>query len=147
MTEHELLEQALTERVRKWQTIFQLDHWEIKVQLVDNAGDNASAAAAMLRSADYDIAELHYARPYLLTQTPYEMDITICHELMHVHLRDLDEAVGQALERLSPADGDAVRAWLTHESEGIVDRLARVVVQAQPDSATVDEHDSSESPA
>lgn len=123
---------ALERRVRKLQKVFKLEHWIIKVKVVERcAGDNEDAAACVLRSGDYDMAEIQVTESTLATHSPHELDVTISHELMHIHFRDLDEVTGWAMSRLDEKDRIAFHAWMAHEQEGIVDRIARVVTECR----------------
>jgi len=120
---------ALEKRLRRLQKAFKLEHWVITLKVVERcAGDNEDAAACVLRSGDYDMAEIQVTQATLATHTPEEIDVTLSHELMHIHFRDLDEVTGWAMSRLEEKDRIAFHAWMAHEQEGVVDRMARVVV-------------------
>ena len=67
-------------------------------------------------------------------QGPLERDITICHELMHIHMRDLDEAVSWLLNRSDESVSSAAYVRIGHEAEGLVDRVARAVVRHTDES-------------
>lgn len=115
-------------RVAYLQDMFNLNHWEITVTLVDYFADSDDAAACVIRSNDYDLAEIQVARKTLDTHSKRELDVALAHELIHIHFRDLDNVTEAMTERLPEAQRDAYTSWLAHEQEGIVDRLARAVI-------------------
>lgn len=120
----------IEKRLRRWQTVLNLNHWEISTELVEIAGQDEDAAAAVIRSDDYDRAVIQVARPHLEDEDAQrQLDISLCHELMHIHMRDLDTLVDSLLFRQSSQDAASAMHpnWL-HLREGLVDRLARVLV-------------------
>lgn len=121
---------ALKKRVAFWQAKLNLSHWHIEVKIVEKPEEHDDAAACVLRAASYDLAELQMAEETLRTHDAEELDIVICHELMHIHMRDLDEVSLFALERLPTKHQEGYHARLMHEQEGLVDRLARAFVCA-----------------
>lgn len=100
--------------VKDWQKRLRLDHWEIRIDW----NSQAASIAENERSNFYDSAIIRLGTAWPTWSADYA-EQTIVHELLHCHDRDLQQAV-KALE------GD--QTWATHEIEGLVDRLAMVLV-------------------
>lgn len=123
----------IDKRLRFWQERLNLGHWEIDVELVDVvATGDEDAAAAVIRSDDYDKASIQVVREHIEgPDGARQLDISLCHELMHIHMRDLDVFVDGLLFRQSSQDAASALhpSWL-HLREGLVDRTARIIVSS-----------------
>ena len=120
---------ALEKRLRFWQRALKLDHWTIAFEVVDECSTGPEASACVFRSNDYDTADVQ-VRADVADKSGFELDITIVHELLHILFRDYDEAVNDILSRLHDADHPVSKARMAHENEGVIDRLARLLVSA-----------------
>jgi hypothetical protein len=119
---------ALEKRVARLQTALNLDHWNLDVKIVEEMDYSPGAAACVIRSTDYDLAEIRVAQATLDTHSEFELDVALAHELLHIHFRDLDNVTELMTEIVPEGARVAYTAWLAHEQEGVVDRLARAVV-------------------
>lgn len=120
----------LEKRVAYWQNKMNLNHWRIESEIVDEvASGEEDADACIVRADDYDTATLQIVRSSIETNTPEYIDISICHELAHVHMRDLDKYIESLLWNASSSDAArALHPMFLHLREGLTDRLARIVV-------------------
>ena len=118
----------LEKRIARLQAALNLDHWKLDVKIVEEMEFSPGAAACVIRSTDYDLAEIRVAQATLDTHSEFELDVALAHELLHIHFRDMDNVTELMAELVPEAARDAYVSWLAHEQEGIVDRLARAVV-------------------
>lgn len=111
--------------VSDWTTRLGLTHWVIKV--------TTEPPDKPWRNAQIDVSRC-YDTATIKLQTGYEKwsreeaTQTMIHELLHLHFRDLDESV-ELNEHLHNDAYDIFKSRYTHETEGIIDRLARVLVE------------------
>ena len=124
----------LAERIEKWQRRLAplgVAHWTIdRVVLCDETPSGPSANATVRTSSTYDYCTFYFRNEFIAEAAADELDTTIIHEWLHVAMRDLDEAVLSANAQLSPGFCDAWEDRLTHEREGLVDRLALALMLA-----------------
>lgn len=119
----------LTKRVTYWQKIMNLGHWDIEVKLIDRFEHNAACLASCWADANYDRATLTFIKTLVEeSETPDPLDLTIVHELLHIHGRDLEEVLQGALGSLGEPERDAIRGRWTHEDEGFVYRVSNIIV-------------------
>lgn len=116
---------ALKRRVEYWQGILGLQAWELDVQLLDTVEGDPEKMASCEASKFYESATLRFSRAVLDTPTA---DQVIVHELVHVIFRDMEEAWMVATDSMPSSTADMFTDRITHEYEGVVDRLARSFV-------------------
>lgn len=112
---------ALIKLVRAWQSTLALDHWRIDI-VDESPGDDAYAITWY--SDDYDAAELRF-NPEWDTWDTEQLNRIIAHELLHIHLRDIDQLYGRTVRHLGSEAQSFAQEAFSHEIEGLVDRLAQ----------------------
>lgn len=122
----------LAKRVEKWQQILAplgIGHFSINcISLVDEVPGTPGSLAAVTTSQDYDYVRFYFNNEYLDEADAEDVDRTIVHEWLHVALRDLDHAL-RAVEKWMPeATYDDWDDRVTHEREGLIERLASLIV-------------------
>lgn len=124
----------LARRVEKWQRLLPLlgvGHWRIdSVVICDETpgGPNAKASAGV--SHYYDSVTFWFTHSCLDAVDERGLDETIIHEWLHVVMRDMDAAIGDAEESMAREEK---RQWIDrvdHAREGLVERLARQLYDA-----------------
>lgn len=107
-------------------------HFEIReIVLGDECpwGDSKrDANASVWTSAHYDVCRFFFSEDFVKGASAYELDQTICHEWIHVAMRDHDEAVASPEDYMSSASFGEWNDRVLHEREGLVDRLATTLV-------------------
>lgn len=130
MTQRELLK-----RVKFWQTTLVdlgLQHWRIEECLiVDETDHGPTAAASVGTSKQYASVWFKFRRSFLEEAPPERIDETIIHEWLHVFLRDLEEAKDGAETWFPAASWTDFYERYEHETEGVVEGLARVIARLQ----------------
>jgi hypothetical protein len=128
-------EAQLRKRVEFWQQKLGplgIAHWDIKELVVaEDEEDMPSgpAVASVFVPRHYDMFEIYFCAPQIeLMADQHELDCTIVHELFHVAMRDLDEAINSAAEELHPRQAGEWGVRVHHERENLVDRAARAFV-------------------
>ena len=122
-------------RVSRWQQTLAalgISHWDFEIDVqVDPVGgpfDDRIGAVTSLINDKYDRVEFTFDKESIPAVVNDEFDSYIVHEWLHVALRDYDKAI-HAVSGMMGAD--AYRLWqdrLDHEEEGIVERLAQLIV-------------------
>lgn len=122
----------LAQRIQRWQKqleILGIGHFRIdSVNVADTTPSGPSAKASVTMSGHYDYCTFWFTHETLDDCTPSELDELIVHEWLHVAFRDF-EAAFHAVEKWMPAP--TYEDWndrVEHESEGVVDRLAKLIV-------------------
>lgn len=128
-----MTEKQLKKRVKYWQeTLFEfgLIHWSIDVTIVDEPErryEEAPAVASVSASPHYDTAWIEFSSSWLADADDLHLDKTIIHELLHIVFRDYEQHSEEVQSWMPPA------AWLTwskamsHEQEGVIERIARAI--------------------
>lgn len=111
--------------VASWADRLGLSHWQIQV---DWSGLTPNGEQALVHPADsYDTATLQFHAEFT-AWTPAWAEWVVVHELLHLVMRDQDSTV-EAVIDLLPAKARALAEnRYEHEAEGVVDRLAAVLV-------------------
>lgn len=126
-----MTEAQLQKRVKFWQKRLAplgVGHFRIdRIEVTPEPHGNSNAWAAVHVSNSYDSCEFEF-RPDVLDQEPEDADETIVHEWLHVFLRDFKQSIHYVDDQLSNAIQDMWDDILSHEEEGVVDRLARLVI-------------------
>lgn len=105
-----------------------ITHWRIDVESVDECMGAEGSQAAVTPSGSYDSARIQFQRSWLKDATQQEADEVIVHELLHIASRDLMAAAHSAVDSgpMGTRAGNDER--IRHEYEGVVERLARTIV-------------------
>jgi hypothetical protein len=111
--------------VEVWQSRLRLTHWDLTVDTDTPA--NGEAIAECIRHHSYDTADLRFRPDWPTWSRRYAND-TVVHELMHLQERDLSEAVNTAQLFCHPEAWKQFNDRCEHEREGLVDRLATILV-------------------
>jgi hypothetical protein len=121
----------LAKRVEKWQyALVELGvaHWRIiAVTLTDEMPNEDDADASVRVSSNYDSYHIFFRNEFIETTDEDRLDETIIHELLHVSMRDLDEALETAEAWMTPAGYNDWAHTVNHAREGHVERLARLI--------------------
>lgn len=124
----------LAKRVEKWAKVLAplgVAHFEFSVVLTDDIPPDGQGQAAANISSHYDVVKFYFLNSYIEECTEDQLDQTIVHEWMHVAMRDLDETLQTVCTWMPPATYTDWEETVTHEREGIVDRLATLVIQLE----------------
>lgn len=131
----ELTLATLRDRVAYWQhhpalSSLGLGAWDLSVEwLPEDNDDPESPIASAEPHHYYDEGELKFSRAEIDNCTALEVDRAIVHELLHIFMRDLDEAAEEQISLYFPFPAaSGWRARVKHEREGFVDRMARTIV-------------------
>jgi hypothetical protein len=122
----------LAKRVERWgKTLASLGvaHFEFDVAIVDEVPPDGGGNAAVWVADDYDVLHFYFKHEYLEASTEGQLDQTIVHEWMHVAMRDHDQFIQGVESWMPPTTFEQWIEDLKHEREGLVDRLANVIVQ------------------
>ena len=142
----------VAELVAGWQEPLGLTTWNLTIELVANPGDNDDALAACTPDGAYERATLQFADA-LLKQSPRRVEEVVVHELLHLTCRDLSSVLQDAEEQLGPVAGPMFHNRTLHELEGIVDKVATLLVdfcysdeECTPSSADTESDSTPDSP-
>lgn len=127
----------LAKRCERWsKTLAELGlaHWRIEtVTLTDDMptdGDGSGRANACVHVSElYDSYALHFRNEFLENADEREVDEAIVHELLHVCMRDLDEAASSAFDYMSAASRDEWGQRMHAARERMVENQARLIVR------------------
>lgn len=121
----------LAERVEEWGKMLAplgVAHWHIGgVALLDDMSDGAVARAKT--SIQYDRCWFEFKREFVENATEDDLDQIILHEWMHVAMRNMDARLEQVEEWMPAATYGLWKDSMTHDLEGVVDRIATVLLQ------------------
>lgn len=119
----------LAERVEFWADRLYLHGWEFDVEFaVRPEGRSSSWIACVKTDSQYDEATLQFNKEKLKELKQTQIDVYIVHELLHVMMRDLDEAIESVMEFFSHREWTLWKERVDHEEEGLVMRLAEIIV-------------------
>jgi hypothetical protein len=126
-------QRQLLKRVKFWQrTLAELgiSHWRIEeCNIVEEPPTERQSAASCGLSRQYASVWFNFRREFLEEASLTKIDETIVHEWLHVALRDLDEAKDGAETWMPAATWTDFEERYTHESEGVVEAFARLIVR------------------
>lgn len=125
MITHEVVEQA----IKEWQSLLRLNHWELKVEW-DNEEQPESSKASIRTCPGRFFATLCFRTKDVENETLEELNNTICHEMIHLHLDPIGKIVESAIESWQAKVQDAVMGVLLMQSEYAVDGLAKALSDA-----------------
>lgn len=121
----------LAERVEEWGKLLAplgVAHWHIgSVALLEDDGTGWVARAKT--SLQYDRCWFEFKRDFVEAATEDDLDQIILHEWMHVAMRNMDARIEQAEDWMPAATYNLWKDAVTHDMEGVVDRLATVLLQ------------------
>lgn len=125
--------QYACDRVLYWQrtlAILGISTWRIEVTVVTTPFGQIDTDAVMQCAADYDHAYMQIRQGWLDDEdtSNRDLDETVVHELLHIAMRDFDGAIEAIDEQLAPAVKELWEHDVTHEREGLIDRLALLIV-------------------
>lgn len=100
------------------------------MSIVDEPDGKPGGIACVKTSAHYDYASLEFKADRLNAdrRDGFSVDVTIVHELLHVKMRDYNEAAHVVCDRLSPVEEELFHQRLEHEEEGFTQRMAEIIV-------------------
>lgn len=128
----------LAKRVEKWQhrlAHLGISHFRISaVHLVSDTPGGPRAQASVCASEHYDSAEFWFRWEFIEECTERQLDETIVHEWVHVAWRDFDESVRGAESWMPSRTYDDFEERITHEREGLVERLTRTIIDLYYDA-------------
>lgn len=128
-----MTQRQLLKRVKFWQRTLVdlgLQHWRIEdCEIVDETSHGPTAAASVGTSKQYASVWFQFRREFLSEAPPEKLDETIIHEWLHVFLRDLEEAKDGAQSWLPDASWTDFEERYDHETEGVVEAMARLIVR------------------
>jgi hypothetical protein len=125
MTVHQL-----AKRIRFWQNKLEylgIRHWDITVRIVDRPNESDSCDACIHTSHQYDSATADFKESFLENNEVEQIDQVIIHELLHLVLRDFDNAIDAAGRNMGMSERMLWDDSLDREREGVVERLARTI--------------------
>ena len=111
--------------VRDWKKRLKLDHWDIKVDWSRSPREDCYATTT--RRTQYDIAELLFDSEYATWTEDFTAKLVV-HELLHIVTRDLDRVIADVEEVMHLETFRLLDKRYEHEIEGVVDRLATILV-------------------
>jgi len=114
--------------VRVWQSRLKLDHWRITVDW-QRPSPPGSYAEVILEGDTYDVATVRLDLRGYPKWDQRMANETIVHELVHLHERDLRFAITSAEDMVAKPAWALYWDRVTHEREGLVDRVATVLVE------------------
>lgn len=114
--------------VREWQRRLNIPHWRVIINW-NKIEESDKALARVARDGDgYEGATLSFA-PEWRTWSVQETNEIIAHELTHMLMHDLEMAGVSAEEVLTGTAWRLFNHRFEHELEGVVDKLALLLVQ------------------
>jgi hypothetical protein len=128
-----LTEVQLAQKVERWQERLRplgISHWRIDRIIIGDESPSLSrsANASAGVSQNYDSVTFFFNGDYVEEAEERELDETIVHEWLHVFMRDLDELQERVEPWMPDATYEGYRDAWSHEREGEVERLARLIV-------------------
>jgi hypothetical protein len=110
-----------------------LAHWEFDVVVLDEIEHEykGEVRAQVRLSPMYDEGTIEFSRKHV--DSP-DLDYIIVHELLHAVCRDFDEAIHVLCPMVIPSVAVHFDQRIDHEEEGVIDRIARTIVNL----ATID---------
>jgi hypothetical protein len=115
----------IEECVERWLPRLRLTHWAVKVDWNQLPPEGDEAECLPLDS--YDVATLRFGRDFSKWDARYAEGVVV-HELLHLVTRDLQIATDNVQKLLPKAARPLAESVLNHEIEGVVDRIAAVLV-------------------
>lgn len=115
----------IAELVDAWQSRLRLDHWRVTVEF-EHMDD---ARAKSDRHHQYDQATITFDSAELENEDHLSVEALVVHELLHFHTRDV-EGIAEAWEPVVHPDvAGQLADRLEHDLEGMIDRLAWILVR------------------
>lgn len=117
---------------RSWAPRLRLGHWTITFDWTKPSPKGTWAAVTFEDS--YDVAIVRVGAEHD-TWDPTVGEQVVVHELMHLVMRDAQRAVELTHKLLEPQARRLARVQFDHELEGVVDRMATVLVDIDAEYA------------
>lgn len=124
MTEAQLL--RLVKRWQKELAPLGIGHWEVSVQITNEITGKENAQAGVHYASSYDRCLMQFLPETADNYT--RIDHTIVHEWLHIAFRDLAQSILSVDDALSQGVRLQWEDWVDHEEEGLIDRLATLIV-------------------
>jgi hypothetical protein len=119
-------QREVEEMLALWLYRLNLPHWRVKMNWDEPPLEGSDADACA--NEFYDEATIRL-KPEFTTWSTERIEEVIVHELVHLHVRDLVQAVDSIEPHVKTASAWKVfQHRFVHEQEGLVDRLAVVMV-------------------
>ena len=122
---HEQIEQAIAE----WQKRLRMQDWEFRVGW-DEEPEGEYALASIEQVDGRRLALIRFCREHIESAAPADLSLTIAHELLHMVLVPLDNAVDLALNGASNERVLLVRRQAHYANEIVTDSLAAAFCRA-----------------
>ena len=123
-----MTKQEIERRVGFWQAVLNCEHVRVQVEVEDGPDpEDRNAYATCWPHPHYDQMKVVF-RPRQFETAPRDLDEVVVHELLHFLFRDFVAAARSQEDALGPVAEEQFDAWLEHEEEGLIDRLARLIV-------------------
>lgn len=122
--------QALRRRVDYWAAQLGLSHWRFTVTVGVSEPSNPGALASADASEFYDDCELFFTEQALQGSLE-EVDVVVCHELLHVLLRNLQAAHIATAGLLGGEAEKLATVRFEHAQEGAIDRIAHTLASIE----------------
>lgn len=122
----------LAKRVERWGKRLAplgVAHFEFTVTTCDEVPPDGSGQAAAWVSSDYDAVKFYFQNDYVEESSEDQLDQTIVHEWLHIAMRDFDNVTELVETWMPEATYTQWEQMLKHEREGVVDRIATLIVQ------------------
>jgi hypothetical protein len=139
-----MTEAQLHKAIQRWQQRLSplgVGHWIVRSVTVseDHPDGRRDACASVFRSGDYDAADFWFDSQWLVRTASEEIHRAIVHEWLHVAMRDLDNAINMdTLANFVPYTLRKLQVeQVDHEREGLIERLAVLIVQLYAKSGTL----------
>ncbi len=116
--------------LRRWQIKLGLSGWNIKIDF--NKPASGDDDITVWRSTSYDEADICLEPGWDKWEKDQGIGFTelnIVHELVHIVLRDLEIAHMDLIDELSSQAQHLANDRFKHELEGVVDRIARILIR------------------
>lgn len=116
----------LERTVRVWQRRLGLERWDVEINWDEACDEDANAAT--WRSSFYDRATIRWAEEWR-EWSPRKANEYAVHELLHLHLRDVDVVIGALEGQLHRDSYSLVDGRYEHEVEGLIERLTYRLIE------------------
>lgn len=125
--------QALRRRVDYWARQLGLSHWRFTIQSGEHEPSNPGALASADASEFYDDCVLFFT-DQALQGSPEEVDVVVCHEILHVVMRNLQAAHFATAALLNGEAEKLAIGRFDHALEGAIDRIAHTLASMEHDN-------------
>lgn len=121
--------EELERLVRVWIVRLGLDRWQIRIIWDASEFQGEEPHARTWRARDYDEARIYLNPTTSAEWSRDEAERHIVHELLHLVTREAEFVLDLLEGRFSSSEAELVERVHSHAIEGIVDRLAAILVE------------------